>query len=103
MANNFKSYQQTSVTTEQTVYTGPVDTQSTIIGMTVANTSTNAVMVDVKLNTAYLVKGAPVPLGGSLVVIGGNQKVVVEPTDTISVSASNTVDVITSALEISQE
>lgn len=101
MANNFKSYQQTGITTEQTVYTGPVDTQSTIIGMTVANTSTNAVTVDVKLNSAYLVKGAPVPLGGSLVVIGGNQKVVVEPTDTILVSASNTVDVITSALEIS--
>lgn len=101
MANNFKSYQQTSVTTEQVVYTGPASTQSTIIGMTTANTGSSDVTVDVKLNSAYLVKNAPVPVGGSLVVIGGNQKVVVEPTDTISVVATGAVDVIISTLEIS--
>lgn len=101
MANTFKSYQSTSVTTETTVLTGPASTQTTIIGMSIANTSASACYVDVKLNTAYMVKGAPIPVGGALVVIGGDQKVVVEATDTVKVTSTATVDIITSTLEIS--
>ena len=101
MPNNFKSYQSTGVTTETTVLTGPASTQTTVIGMSVANTGTGAATASVKLNTAYLVKDAPIPVGGSLVVIGGDQKTVVEATDTISVISDVTVDVITSTLEIS--
>lgn len=101
MANNFKSYQNTSVTTEATVLTGPTSTQTTVIGMSIANTATNPAYVDVKVNSAYLVKGAPVPVGGSLVVVGGDQKVVIEAGDTVAVVSDQTVDVITSTLEIS--
>ena len=100
MANNFKSYQSTSVTTEATVLTGPADKETTVIGMSVANTGASAATASVKLNTAYLVKDAPIPVGGSLVVIGGDQKTVVEATDTLKVSSDVTVDVITSVLEI---
>lgn len=100
MANTFKSYQSTSVTTETTVFTGPADTQSTIIGMSVANTSTSATTVSVKLNTAYIVKNAPVPIGGSLVAIGSEQKVVVEDGDLLKVSSDETVDIVISTLEI---
>lgn len=100
MANNFKSYQSTSVTTEATVLTGPAATETTVIGMSVANTGASAATASVKLNTAYLVKDAPIPVGGSLVVIGGDQKTVVEATDTLKVSSDVTVDVITSVLEI---
>ena len=101
MANTFKSHQSTGVTTEATVLTGAAATQTTVIGMSVANTGTGAATASVKLNTAYLVKDAPIPVGGSLVVIGGDQKTVVEATDTISVISDVTVDVITSTLEIS--
>jgi len=101
MANAFKSYQSTSVTTETTVLTGPSATETTVIGLSIANTSSSAAEVDVKLNTAYIVKAAPIPVGGSLVVVGGDQKVVVEATDTIKVTSDQTVDVITSTLEIS--
>jgi hypothetical protein len=101
MPNNFKSYQNTSVTTEATVLTGPASTQTTVIGLSIANTGAGAATVSVKLNTAYIVKDAPIPIGGSLVAVGGDQKVVVEATDTIKVSSDVIVDVITSTLEIS--
>ena len=96
----FKSFQSTSVTTETTVYTGPASTETTVIGLSVACTAASPATVSVKLNSAYIVKDAPVPVGGALVAIGGEQKVVVEATDTLRVSSDQTVDVITSVLEI---
>jgi len=101
MANTFKGFESTGVTDEVTVYTGPASTQVTVIGMTVANTSTDSTAASIKKNDAYLVKDAPIPAGGSLVIVGGDQKVVVEPDDTIKVSADNTVDVVLSVLEVS--
>jgi len=100
MANNFVGYENTGVTVETVVYTGKAVTQATVIGMTIANTSGLATLVSVKKNTTYLVKNAPVPSGGSLVVVGGNQKLVVEPTNTLSVLADSAVDVVLSVLEI---
>ena len=97
----FKSYQSTSVTTETTVLTGPASTETTVIGLSIANTSASAATASVKLNTAYMVKDAPIPVGGALVVVGGDQKLVVEATDTLAVISDVTVDVITSTLEIS--
>ena len=99
--NTFKSYQNTSVTTETTVYTGAASTQATIIGLSIANTATTPCYVSVKLNTAYIVKNAPIPVGGALIVVGGDQKLVVEATDTVKVTSDQTVDVVTSVLEIS--
>lgn len=96
----FKSFQSTGVTTETTVYTGPASTETTIIGLSVATTSSTPATVSIKLNSAYIVKDAPVPVGGALVAIGGDQKLVVEATDTVSVISDETVDVITSVLEI---
>jgi len=101
MANTFKGIEATGVTAETVVYTGPAATQTTVIGMSVANVSGTATKVSVKKNSAYIVKDAPVPAGGSLVAIGADQKVVVEATDTISVSADNAVDAVLSVLEIS--
>ena len=99
--NTFKSYQSTGITTETTVLTGPSSTQTTVIGLSIANTGAGLATVDVKLNNAYIVKAAPIPVGGSLVAIGGEQKVVVEATDTIKVTSDVIVDVCTSTLEIS--
>ena len=49
----------------------------------------------------HLIKNATIPVGGSLVVIGGNQKVVLEATDEIRVetSASNSGDAFLSYIE----
>ena len=88
-------------------YTVPSDTATTIIGLTCANVLTTAITVDVVLynttnGSTHIVKGATVPAGGSLVVVGGDQKVVLETGDQIMVSssASGSCDVIMSILEI---
>jgi hypothetical protein len=113
MANAFKSETDTAVgTSGSNVYTCPAGSQTTIIGLTAANTTTSQVQVDVQLDASnrtsgaedsvYLVKNAPVPVGSSLVVVGGEQKVVVEPGDVITVTSNvdSSVDVVLSVLEI---
>ena len=101
MANTFKSYQSTNITTETTVFTGPASTQTTVIGFSIANTSSETVFVDAKLNSAFMIKQAPIAVGGTLVLVGGDQKVVIEPSSTLKVASSDSVDVIISTLEIS--
>lgn len=105
MANAFKNYASASVTTQTTVYTAPSATQSTVIGMSVANTSASLATISVQVTmggtTVYLIKNAPVPVGGAMVPVGGDQKVVLEAGDAIKVTSDQTVDVLLSALEIS--
>jgi hypothetical protein len=81
--------------------------KATVIGLSVANTSTASVDVDVLLRASstnyYLIKSGPLPSGSSLVCVGGDQKLVLEENDEIRVkssSATNKVDVIMSLLEI---
>ena len=107
MANSFKLSTASSVgTAEVSVYECPTATSTTIIGLTVANIINSQILVDVKLNDGgtkiYLVKAAPVPAGVTLVVIGGDQKVCLEPADVLIVQSDTTLsaDVATSYLEI---
>lgn len=113
MANSFKSKTDTAIgTSAATVYTCPSATQTTVIGLTVANIHTSQIEVDVQLDAStrtsgaqdsvYLIKDAPVPVGSSLVVVGGEQKVVLEPGDTIKVTSNtaSSADVALSILEI---
>lgn len=101
MANSFKNYVAEGVTTKATVHTGPALTETTVIGLSVANTSASAITASVLLGTTYIVKNAPIPVGSSLIAVGGDQKLVMEAADTLDVEATGTVDVITSVLEIS--
>lgn len=109
MANTFTRKLQQDVGTSFTVidsYVVQSNTQVTVIGLTVANTFTTSIEVDVTVydgaSDTFVVKGAPVPVGGSLVVIGGEQKVVLNPGDSIRVRSSETssADVVMSVLEI---
>ena len=108
MANTFKNR------TLRAVGTSPADvgavvaasTQTTLIGMTVANITSGVIAVTVTLgdgtNTTNIVKTAPIPTGGSLVVLGGDQKVVLMTGDKITVTSdtASSADVIMSFLEI---
>ena len=109
MANNFKRYTSKDIgTTATTVgsYTVSANTQVTAIGLTIANVSNNAISVTAihndGTNDTHIVKGASLPAGGSLIAIGGNQKLVLEVGDKIKVqsSANTSVDAILSVLEI---
>ena len=108
MANTFKNYFSKDVgTSAATVFTGASATQSTVIGLTVSNTTASAITADVYLTSGgvdyYVVKNASIPVGASLVAVGGDQKLVVESSDVVKVvsSAATSADVILSVLEIS--
>jgi hypothetical protein len=113
MANSFKSETDTAIgTSPATIYTCPSATQTTIIGLTCANIVTSQIEIDVQLDAStrtsgaedsvYIIKDAPIPVGSSLVVVGGEQKIVMEPGDTIKVTSNtaSSADVAMSILEI---
>jgi hypothetical protein len=109
MANTFKLKTKlgsnVAANVEQTVYTVPGATTSIIIGLTVANLTSNSVTVDVKINRASLNDvsiglNLPIPSGGSLDALAG--KVVLETTDVITVTCDtlNGIDTALSVMEI---
>ena len=112
MANNFKNSLKPSIgTSNTTVYQAPASTQSTVIGLSIANRTTNAtIQVSAYLldssnafTPVYIVNSATVPLGGTLVVVGGDQKLVLKSGDSVQVvsSVAGSADAILSVLEIS--
>lgn len=107
MANTFTSYVNKDVgTSAATVVTVGASTQTTIIGLDIANTTSSPITADVYITRSavnyYLIKGATVPVGSSLVVVGGDQKVVLITSDVLKVqtSAAASADVVTSVLNI---
>ena len=107
MANNFLSVMSKNVgTSAVSVYTIPAATQTTGIGMTISNTSASVISVDVFITRSavdyYIVKGANIAVGGALVPLGGEQKLVLNASDIIKVksSAATSADVILSILNI---
>lgn len=88
-------------------YTVGGGVQTTVIGLSIANTSASPVTVNVTVNDgvndAYLVKGAGIGVGQALIPIGGDEKVVLIAGDSIKVqsSAASSLDVVMSILEIS--
>jgi hypothetical protein len=107
MANTFTSYVNKDVgTSAATVVTVGASTQTTVIGMTASNTTSSSVTVDVYITRSavnyYIIKGATVPAGGSLVIVGGDQKVVLVVSDALKIvsSAASSIDAVTSVLEI---
>ena len=86
---------------------GEILASGTIIGMSIANIHTSQIEVDVQLenndgDNIYIVKDAPIPVGSSLVVVGGEQKVVMNASDVLKVTSNvaSSADVALSILEI---
>ena len=107
MANTFTSYANKNVgTSAATVVTVGAATQTTVVGMSVANTSASPITASAYFTRSavdyYLIKSATVPVGSSLVLVGGDQKVVLIPSDALKVvtSAAASADVVTSVLNI---
>lgn len=109
MANVFKNAISSSIgTSDVIVYTVPSATTTTVIGISVANVTAQNISVSVQVTdtsaakSAYIVKNAPVAASGSIVLVGGEQKVVLEATDTIKVTstAATSADVVVSVLEM---
>ena len=109
MANVFRNSITGSIgITGVTTYLTPAATTTTVIGLNVANVATQNISVSVmardsSLNkTVYLVKDAIIVQGSTAVLIGGEQKIVLESNDFLSVTSSlaSSADVIISVLEL---
>lgn len=109
MANTFKRYLQRNIGTSPVSvgnYTVPVSTTLTLIGLTASNITNQPVNVTATLRNSgvdtHIVKDAQIPVGSSIVIVGGNQKIVLQSGDSIMINSSvaNSIDVIMSVLEI---
>jgi len=110
MANAFKTFTAQNIDTSSgkaTLYTCPANTETTIIGLNIANILSVSITVTVELldggsTITHIVKDAIVPGGSSLVAVGGPQKIVMNATDVLKVygSQANCCDAVLSVLEI---
>tara|TARA_B100000424_G_C22851068_1_gene453869 strand:+ start:627 stop:974 length:348 start_codon:yes stop_codon:yes gene_type:complete len=115
MANTFKLSSKAGVTTADVIYTAGSGKTAIILGLILGNTTTSQVTATVTLtsntsgrtnandeanDTVELITNAPIPAASSLELLSGN-KVVLEPTDVITVSATGATDVALSYMEIS--
>tara|TARA_B100001287_G_C22417506_1_gene405332 strand:- start:197 stop:526 length:330 start_codon:yes stop_codon:yes gene_type:complete len=108
MANTFKVKTKKDIgTADSAIYTCPGGTATTIIGLNLANKTSSAITSDITLlnndgDSCFVVKAAPIAVGGSLIAVGGDQKIVMEASDVIKVksSAASSIDVTLSILEI---
>lgn len=89
-------------TVTDTVGTGAT---ATVIGLSIANTVSTAITVSAKLNklggsSAFLLKDATLLPGGTIVIVGGDQKLVLETGDSVTAyaSAGTSADAVASYL-----
>ena len=79
---------------------------SVVLSLSIANTSGATVYASAFVangaSLTYIVKSAPVSAGGTLVVIGGDQKVVLQTNDNVKVVSDtvNSLDCVMSIMEI---
>lgn len=109
MANTLKNVLSNSVSTTATsLYTTPAATTTIVIGMTAANILTNQnVNVNITLHDSasaagtHVVKGATIAPGGSLVPVGGDQKIIMETGNIMKAVStdSDSIDIIMSIVE----
>ena len=108
MASAFKSATSASVGTSlTTVYTCPSGTTVTIIGLYLCNQSGGQIEASCEFYDSSaaahvgLISSAPIPSGSTLVLVGGDGKVVLEAGDIIKVQSNvaSSIDVVLSYLE----
>ena len=114
MANTFKVVTKAGVTSADVIYTVAGSTTTVILGLILGNTTSSQVTSTVTLGTdtgsragannestqdVELITSAPIPSGSSLELLAGN-KVIMETTDTLSVTATGATDVCLSIMEI---
>ena len=90
MAQNFRRYTLSGVGTSATSIAA-ADTYDTIIGIRLANVTSNMVLADVYINDGtnniYIVKEAPIPAGSSLELIDGASKIIMQSGDQLFVQS----------------
>ena len=114
MANTFKVVTKAGVTSADVIYTVAGSTTTVILGLILGNTTSASINATVTLGSdtanraganneanqaVELITATPIPGNSSLELLSGN-KVVMETTDTISVTGTAATDVVLSIMEI---
>ena len=114
MANTFKLVTKAGVTSEDIIYTVAGSTTTVVLGIMLGNTTPSQVTVTLPLSSdtanraganneanqdVELVTNAPIPAGSSLELLSGN-KVNMETTDVLKLTASGATDIALSIMEI---
>ena len=116
MANTFKVITVAGTTSQATVYTVGSSTTTVVLGVMLGNTTTSQVTATVTLSSdtssrppsgtnsgnnadVELVTNAPIPAGSSLELLSCN-KIVMETTDSLKLTASGATDIAVSIMEI---
>jgi hypothetical protein len=88
MAQNFRNQIVRNTGTSAIDILNAVNSYDTVIGIRLANVAASAINVDIYIvrsaTNYYLIKSAPIPVGGSLELIDGGAKVVLEDGDKIT-------------------
>ena len=114
MPNTFKLVTKAGLTSADIIYTVESSTTTVVLGIKLRNTTTSQVTATVTIEsdtgnrsggndeanqTVELVTNAPIPAGSSLELLAGN-KVVMETTDVLKLTASGATDIALSIMEI---
>ena len=114
MANTFKLITKAGVTSADVIYTVAGSTTTVVLGLMLGNTTSSSITATVTLGTdttnrsgandeanqaVELITTTPIPGNSTLELLSGN-KVVMETTDTLSVTGSGATDVCLSIMEI---
>ena len=114
MANTFKVVTKANVTSADVIYTVAGSTTTVLLGILLGNTTGSAITATVSLGsdtagragnndeanqTVELITSTTIPGNSSLEILSGN-KVVMEATDTLSVTGSGSTDIALSIMEI---
>ena len=114
MANTFKVITKANVTSADVIYTVAGSTTTVILGLVLGNTTTSQVTTTVSLasdtgsraganneanQTVEILTATAIPANDTLAVLSGS-KLVMEATDSLTVTGSAAVDVTISVMEI---
>jgi hypothetical protein len=93
--------------TPVTILTTAANARHTVIGMSLANLTNGIILVDIKLTndasvTGYYAKQIIIPPNSSLRVINGGEKLILAPSNTLTINANinDALDVIASYVEL---
>jgi hypothetical protein len=106
MANTFRNKFLASNATAANAIVATTSSQTTIIGMSIANITASPILANVTItsgssnNTFFMIYNAQIPVGSTLVPIGGDQKLVLESNDYVQIQTTGDAHVITSFVEI---
>jgi len=104
MAQDFERHlNRATGTSPVTVFTS--DSDDTVVGIRCANIAASAITVDVYIvnggNNFYLIKDAPVSTGGSLELIDGGSKIIMQSGDALTVisNTASSLDTVVSRID----